>query len=69
MNFTLGDLVNLFLAGYDDKVYIDLQYNEFEVIYEDIRIINNKLRYYKDCKIYALYEVGGRLVVSIERRQ
>lgn len=56
MDFRLGDLVELFFAGYDDKVYIDLQYDEFNVIQEDVRIIDGKIQDYMDNKIYALQE-------------
>ena len=67
MDFRLCDLVELFLAGYDDKVYVDLQYDEFNVIQEDVRIIDGKISDYMECKVYALQECNGRLVVFIER--
>ena len=69
MEFRLGDLLELFLAGYDDKVYIDLQYNDFDVIQEDVRIIDPKIQEYMDNKIYALQECFGRIVVLIERKE
>lgn len=69
MEFRLKDLLELFLAGYDDKVYIDLQYDDFNVILEDVRIIDPKLGEYMDNKIYALEEYCGRLVVFIERKE
>ena len=69
MEFRLGDLLELFLAGYDDKVYIDLQYNDFDVIQEDVRIIDPKIQEYMDNKIYALQECCGRIVVLIERKE
>lgn len=67
MDLRLCDLVELFLAGYDDKVYVDLQYDEFNVIQENVRIISNTIRDYKNNKVYALQECNGRLVVFIER--
>ena len=69
MDFRLGDLFELFYAGYDDKVYIDLQYDEFNVIQEDVRIIDRKIQEYLDNKVYALQECAGRLVVFIERKE
>lgn len=69
MDFRLGDLLDLFLAGYDDKVYIDLQYDDFNVIQENVRIIDPKIQDYMDNKIYGLQECNGRLVVCIERRK
>ena len=66
MDFRLRDLVELFFAGDDDKVYIDLQYDDFNVLYEDVRIIDPKISEYMDNKVYALAECD-RLVVSIKR--
>lgn len=67
MDFRLCDLVELFLAGHDDKVYVDLQYDEFNVIQENVRIISNTIEEYKNNKVYALQECNGRLAVFIER--
>ena len=69
MDFRLGELLELFLAGYDDKVYIDLQYDDFNVIRENVRIIDPEIQEYVDNKIYALQEYCGRLVVFIERKK
>lgn len=51
----LGELIALFLQGDDDKVYIDLYNgNDFDIIFEDIRIIDGKLAEYYNRKVIGL---------------
>lgn len=63
---TLREFIELFEAGYDDKVYIRLVYNEFEEIFENVRIIDGKLKPYLENKVYAL-NLDIELVVFIEK--
>lgn len=64
----LGELLALFLQGYDDKVYIYL-YNgrDDDIIFSDIRIIDGKLTEYLNRKVIGL-EMGKTLGIYIERR-
>lgn len=54
-NVRLADLIQLFLLGYDDKIYIDvrLEGND-ELIFEEIRIIDDKLTDYYEKKVVYL---------------
>ena len=64
----LGELLSLFLQGDDDKVYIYLYNgNDFNIIFEDIRIIDPKLNEYLNRKIIGL-ELGETLGIYLERR-
>lgn len=64
---TLGQLIQLFYDGNDDKVYIDLYVgSEDNLIFSDIRIINGSLRKYCDRNIIGLFEVE-RLSIIVER--
>lgn len=67
-NIKLGELLSLFLQGYDDKVYIYL-YNDSDndEIFEDIRIIDGRLNEYLNRKVTGL-EMGETLRVYIEKR-
>lgn len=54
---TLGDLIELFLTGYDDKVYFNIYEGGFfmgEELFERIRIIDSELKPYLDRKVTAL---------------
>lgn len=64
----LGELLSLFLQGYDDKVHIYL-YNgdDSDIIFEDIRILDPKLNEYLNKKIIGL-ELGETLGIYLERR-
>lgn len=50
---TLGELIQLFLLGYDDKIYIDIE-GKGEIILEHIRIIDGELEPYYERKIQYL---------------
>lgn len=52
-NVSLSDLIQLFLLGYDDKIYVDILINN-EEIFEHIRIIDSKLEPYYEYKIEFL---------------
>lgn len=53
----LAELIQLFLLGYDDKVYINLIINgdEYNPL-ENIRIIDGVLKPYYDCSVEYLYK-------------
>ena len=53
----LAELIQLFLLGHDDKVYINLIINgdEYNPL-ENIRIIDDELKPYYDCGVEYLYE-------------
>lgn len=54
-NINLGEFINLFLLGYDDKIYIDLYSDKTQdIIFEDVRIISSELGPYYDKKISYL---------------
>lgn len=65
VNLRLCDLIQLFLLGYDDKIYIDLSVNN-DILLEDIRIIDSELIPFYECKInyILMYE---RLEVNISK--
>lgn len=57
----LGELIQLFLMGNDDKIYINIQYiikrkcrSYVEDLFENIRIIDPALVKYYDCYIEEL---------------
>ena len=54
---TLGELIQLFLLGYDDKIYIDIE-DKGEMILEHIRIIDGELEPYYERKIQYLSDSG-----------
>ena len=56
-SITLGELIQLFLLGYDDKIYIDIE-DKGEMILEHIRIIDGKLEPYYERKIQYLNDSG-----------
>ena len=60
-NITLGELIQLFLLGYDDKIYIDIE-DKGEMILEHIRIIDGKLESYYERKIQYLSDSGDSKV-------
>lgn len=63
----LGELLALFLQGYDDKVYIYL-YNgdDSDIIVEDIRILDPKLNDYLNRKVTGL-EMDETLGIYLKR--
>lgn len=64
----LGELLALFLQGYDDHVYIYL-YNgsDDDIIFDDIRVIDGRLSKYYNRKVIGL-EMGETLGIYIERK-
>lgn len=61
----LIDFINLFLDGNDDKIYIDLYNgNDFDEIFNDVRIIHSKLKPFYNREIIAL-SVGYRINVIL----
>lgn len=67
----LGELIQLFLLGYDDKIYFDIiingdTYNPME----HIRIIDASLQPYYDCEIEYLCDTeGSMLAVGIKKEE
>ena len=67
----LGELIQLFLLGYDDKIYLDIlinadSYNQME----HIRIIDVSLEPYYDYKIEYLCDAeGSMLTVGIKKEE
>ena len=67
----LGELIQLFLLGYDDKIYFDIiingdSYNPME----HIRIIDSSLKPYYDCEIGYLCDAeGSMLTVGIKMEE
>ena len=57
-NVTLGELIQLFLLGYDDKIYIDVEVGGEEII-EHARIIDVDLKPYYEYKIQYLSGTYG----------
>ena len=57
-NVTLGELIQLFLLGYDDKIYIDVEVGGEEII-EHARIIDGDLEPYYEYKIQYLSGTYG----------
>ena len=53
VDLTLAELIQLFLLGYDDKIYFNIEIGEDEVFHH-IRIIDGKLQPYYDRKIAYL---------------
>lgn len=74
LHLRLCDLIQLFLLGHDDKIYIDLYWcyrDKIEPIYEEIRIINDKLEPYYENEITWLsepLEAHSVLTVYIKRK-
>ena len=65
----LGKLLSLFLQGNDDKVYIYLYNgNDSNIIFEDIRIIDDKLNSYLNRKVIGL-ELGKTLGIYLNYKE
>lgn len=68
VKLTLGQLINLFLRGYDDKIYIDVTIIKYvdgvrcEDILEKVRIISEWFEPYYDYKIEALSDSNNSLL-------
>lgn len=60
-NIILADLIQLFLLGYDDKIYVDIFVDGIET-FEHIRIIDSKLVPYYEYKIEYLTDPCGSLI-------
>ena len=65
----LGELIQLFLLGYDDKIYFDIIINgDLYNPIEHVRIIDASLQPYYDCKIEYLSDTeGSMLAVGIKK--
>ena len=57
-NVRLADLIQLFLLGYDDKIYFDVEINSGNdvITLDNVRIIAPELQPYYDYKIAYLGE-------------
>ena len=65
---SLKNFIELFLAGDDDKVYIDIfSGDDFNEIYHDIRIIHPNLVPLYDNEIIALQEGVYNLAVILKK--
>ena len=65
-NLILAELIQLFLLGDDDKIYIDVGIGG-ELVLEHIRIIDNKLVPYYESKIEYLYDsCSSMMTVGLE---
>ena len=67
----LGELIQLFLLGYDDKIYFDIVINgDVYNPIEHIRIIDASLQPYYDCEIEYLCDTeGSMLTVGIKKEE
>lgn len=64
-NVTLGELIQLFLLGYDDKIYIDVEVGGEEIM-EHTRIIDEELEPYYEYKIQYLSDTDtGNIKVGL----
>lgn len=65
----LGELIQLFLLGYDDKIYFDIIINgDLYNPIEHVRIIDEKLQPYYDYEIEYLSDTeGSMLAVGIKK--
>ena len=62
---TLGELIQLFLLGYDDKIYIDIE-DKGEYL-EHIRIIDSELEPYYERKIQYLSDsCDSKMTVGLQ---
>lgn len=59
------DIIQLFLAGYDDKIYLNLSdTNEIYILFNE-RIISSKWIPYYECNILYLLDDGRFLTLVI----
>ena len=67
----LGELIQLFLLGYDDKIYFDIIINgDLYNPIEHVRIIDVSLEPYYDCEIEYLCDAeGSMLTVGIKKEE
>ena len=67
----LGELIQLFLLGYDDKIYFDIIINgDLYNPMEHIRIIDVSLEPYYDCEIEYLCDTeDSMLTVGIKKEE
>ncbi len=72
-NVRLADLIQLFLLGYDDKIYFDVEINSGNdvITLDNVRIIAPELQPYYDYMITYLgepdYESHANLEVTLKR--
>lgn len=57
VNITVGDIIHLFLLGYDDKVYLNLR-TQSEYILSHERIIRESWYPYYESKVLYIEEIG-----------
>ena len=66
-SITLAELIQLFLLGYDDKIYVDILVNA-EKIFENIRIIDSELIPYYEYKIEYLTDTcTGIMAIGLKK--
>lgn len=53
------DIIQLFLAGYDDKIYLNLSDTKENYILSNERIISSKWIPYYECSIRYILDVSG----------
>lgn len=53
-HITVADLIQLFLLGYDDKIYMSLENNGGHEYLIDERIISEKWQPYYECEVHHL---------------
>lgn len=59
------DIIQLFLAGYDDKIYLNLSDTDENYILSNERIISSKWIPYYECNILYLLDDCGFLTLVI----
>lgn len=59
------DIIQLFLAGYDDKIYLNLSDTNENYILSNERIISSKWIPYYECNILYLLDDCGFLTLVI----
>lgn len=68
-NVNLASLIQLFLLGYDDKIYVDILIG-CELVLEKVRIIDQQLQSFYERKIVYLeegdYDSRSILKISLE---
>lgn len=64
-NVKVCDIIQLFLAGYDDKIYLNLSDTHENYILSNERIISSKWIPYYECNILYLLDDCGFLTLVI----
>lgn len=68
-NIRVADIIQLYLLGYDDKIYLNLARYENgypEFILKDERIISDKWERYYECKVKWLEDNSDLLTLFID---